>query len=84
VGDSDDLFFDADRHRIYATGGEGAIVVYEQQGPDQYNQIGRVTTASGARTSLFVPEAGRLFVAVPHRGTQGAEMRVFKAPETPK
>jgi hypothetical protein len=71
VGDSDDLFFDADRHRIYATGGEGAIVVYEQQGPDQYNQIGRITTAAGARTSLFVPEAGRLFVAVPHHGAQG-------------
>jgi DNA-binding beta-propeller fold protein YncE len=84
VGDSDDLFFDPDRHRLYATGGEGAIVVYEQQSADQYNQIGRITTAAGARTSLFVPEAGRLFVAVPHRGTQTAEIRVFKAPEAGK
>jgi DNA-binding beta-propeller fold protein YncE len=81
VGDSDDLFFDAARHRIYATGGEGAIVIYEQKGANEYNQIARISTAAGARTSLFVPEAGRLFVAVPHRGAQAAEIRVFKAPE---
>jgi DNA-binding beta-propeller fold protein YncE len=79
VGDSDDLFFDGSRHRIYVTGGEGAIAIYEQQGADQYNQIGRITTAAGARTSLFVPEANRLFVAVPHRGAQQAEVRVYKA-----
>lgn len=84
VGDSDDLFFDAARHRIYATGGEGAIVIYDQQDADHYNQIGRITTAAGARTSLFVPEANRLFVAVPHRGAQQAEIRVFKAPEEAK
>lgn len=80
VGDSDDVFFDAARHRIYATGGEGAIVVYQQQGADRYTQIARLVTAAGARTSLFVPDAGRLFVAVPHRGPQAAEIRVFKAP----
>jgi DNA-binding beta-propeller fold protein YncE len=84
VGDSDDLFYDAARRRLYATGGEGAIVVYEQKDADHYDQIGRVATAAGARTSLFVPEAGRLFVAVPHRGAQAAEIRVFKASEAGK
>jgi DNA-binding beta-propeller fold protein YncE len=81
VGDSDDVFYDAARRRIYATGGEGAIVVYEQQTADHYQQIARIATAAGARTALFVPDAGRLFVAVPHRGTQNAEIRVFRAAE---
>ncbi len=37
------------------------------------------TTATGARTSLFVPELNRLYLAVPHRGTQRAEVRVYEA-----
>jgi len=79
LGDSDDLFFDAAHHRVYATGGEGAIAIYQQQTADRYAQIGRIATAAGARTSLFVPEANRLFVAVPHRGAQQAELRVYRA-----
>jgi len=39
----------------------------------------KVPTATGARTSLFVPELNRLYLAVPHRGTQRAEVRVYKA-----
>jgi hypothetical protein len=80
AGDSDDLFFDAARHRIYASGGDGAIAVYEQQGPNRYSEMGKIATAAGARTSLFVPEASRLFVAVPHRDAQAAGIRVYKAP----
>jgi len=33
--------------------------------------------AIGARTSLFVPEQARLYLAVPHRGDQQAEIRVY-------
>jgi hypothetical protein len=84
VGDSDDVFFDATRRRIYATGGEGAIVVYEQRDADHYTQIARVPTAAGARTSLFVPEVSRLFVAFPHRGAQVAEIRVYRTDDSPK
>jgi hypothetical protein len=36
-----------------------------------------VSTAPGARTSLFVPEQSRLYLAVPHRGGQRAEIRVY-------
>ena len=78
VGDSDDIFYDATRHRIYVTGGEGAIAIYEQRDADHYNQVARINTASGARTSLFKSESNRLFVAVPHRGAQAAEIRVYK------
>lgn len=77
VGDSDDVFYDAARKRIYASGGEGAIAVVEQRGADQYQEIARVPTVKGARTSLFVPELGRLFLAVRKQGTEDAAIRIY-------
>src|SRR5215469_5296718 len=53
VGDCDDIFFDLARKRIYATGGEGAISVFEQQDADHYKETTRVPTVKGARTSFF-------------------------------
>jgi DNA-binding beta-propeller fold protein YncE len=61
-GDADDVFFDARRRRIYASCGGGSVDVWQQEGSD-YRPLGSVKTASGARTSLFVPTLDRLFVA---------------------
>jgi hypothetical protein len=83
VGDTDDLFYDAATKRVYVSGGDGAISIIEQVDADTYRPAGTVKTAAGARTSLFVPELRRLYVAVPHRGNQGAEIRVFEA-ESPR
>jgi DNA-binding beta-propeller fold protein YncE len=80
VGDTDDLFYDAGVRRIYVSGGDGAVDVISQQDPDHYRRVGRVDTAPGARTSLFVPDLRRLYVAVPHRNGQPAAIRVFEAP----
>jgi len=77
-GDADDIFYDMQNKRIYVSGGEGAISVFEQTDPDNYSLIDKVDTAEGARTSLFVPESGTLYVAVPHRGSQQAEVRAFQ------
>ena len=60
--DSDDLFVDSRRHRVYVTCGEGIIEVFKR-GDAQYEAAGRLATSSGARTSLFVPELDRLFLA---------------------
>jgi DNA-binding beta-propeller fold protein YncE len=79
VGDADDLFFDSVHKRVYVTGGDGYLDVFAQLDPDHYRRITQIPTAGGARTSLFVPELDRLYVAVPHRGKQGAEIRVFEA-----
>ena len=43
-----------------------------------YKALAKVDTASGARTGLFVPEHDTLFVAVPHRGSQQAEIRCYQ------
>jgi DNA-binding beta-propeller fold protein YncE len=77
VGDVDDLAYDAAHRRIYAAGGEGAISVVEQIDGDHYRTVDRIPTAPGARTALFVPELSRLYVAVPHRGSQAAEIRGY-------
>ena len=79
VGDTDDLFYDAPRKRLYVTGGEGYIDVVQDEGKNTFIRIARVSTAPGARTSLFVAEQSRLYLAVPHRGNQKAEIRVFEA-----
>jgi YVTN family beta-propeller protein len=76
-GDADDIFYDAKNKRIYVSGGEGAISLFEQTGPDTYSLVGKVDTAEGARTSLFVADSDTLYVAVPHRGSQQAEIQVF-------
>src|ERR687885_226689 len=77
-GDADDIFYDAKNKRIYVSGGEGAISVFEQINPDNYKLLGKVDTAQGARTSLFVNDSGTLYVAVPHRGSQQAQIRAFQ------
>lgn len=79
VGDTDDLFYDAARSRVYVIGGQGFIDVLQQKDPDHYERIARYPTAPGARTGLFVPEWSTLFVAVPHRGSQAAEILVYQA-----
>jgi hypothetical protein len=61
-GDADDVFLDDKRRRIYVSCDEGSVDVLQQEAGG-YQSIGRIKTASGARTSLFVPELDRLFVA---------------------
>ena len=77
VDDTDDLFYDASKKRVYVIGGEGFVDVFDQKDADHYVRISRQRTASGARTGLFVPEWEELFVAVPHRGEQRAEILVY-------
>jgi len=76
-GDSDEIFYDSKRHRIYAVCGAGKIDVIEQTDPNNYRRSSETETVSGGRTGLFVPEIDTLFIAVPHRGLQQAEVRVY-------
>lgn len=77
VGDSDDVFYDRARKRLYVSGGEGAIAVYQQLDGDHYTEIARVATVSGSRTSLLVPELNLFFVASREQGSSPAAIRVF-------
>lgn len=77
-GDVDDIFYDSARRRIYVSGGEGFLGTFEQIDRDRYKAITKIPTAPGARTSLLVPQLNRLYLAVPHRGAQRAEVRVYE------
>ena len=76
-GDADDVFVDAKRHRIYVSCGAGAVDVFEARAGN-YRRIGHAPTMPGARTSLFVPEVDRLFVAVRATGAEPAAIWVFR------
>jgi DNA-binding beta-propeller fold protein YncE len=77
---SDDLAFDAKSKRIYViSGGEGAIDVYHEKDPDHYEALGKVPSAPGAKTGLWVPELNRLFVSAPAQGTASGKVYVYEA-----
>lgn len=76
--DTDDLFFDARNKLLYVACGQGVIDVIRPAGVDTYERVKSPPTAAGARTALFVAELKMFCLAVPHRGAQPAEVRVFK------
>jgi len=77
-GDTDDLFFDPERKRLYVVCGEGRIDIVRQEDPDRYSLEGSVSTAPRARTGLFVPEERRLYVAAPAVGTSPARLLAYR------
>jgi DNA-binding beta-propeller fold protein YncE len=78
--DIDDLFHDAKRRRLYASCGEGFLAVVGEKEHDRYQVVERIATGKLARTCLFDPDSGRLFVPVPReKGKGGPEIRVFRA-----
>ena len=78
VGDTDDLFYDADRGRLYVIGGEGAVEIFARNA-DTLRSLARVHTRDGARTGLWVASQHRLYVVAPARAGQPAEIQVFEA-----
>src|ERR1700680_2652235 len=79
---TDDLWYDAARKRIYMTGAEGFVYVFEMKGPDLYQLLSKVPTAVGAATSGYFGGGSRkgidtLYVAVPARGSESAEIRFY-------
>lgn len=77
-GDTDDLFFDRERRRLYVVCGEGRVDVLRQESPDRYAREASVKTAARARTGLFVPEMSKLFVAAPLEGSSPARVLVYQ------
>jgi DNA-binding beta-propeller fold protein YncE len=76
-GDADDVFVDRKRRRVYVSCGQGVVDVLELVEAG-YRRLARVPTVSGARTSLFVPELDRLFVAVRAGSNEPAAIWVFQ------
>ncbi len=71
------MFLDAKRRCIYVSCGAGMIDVLMPQA-DFHARVARVPTTSGARTSLFVPELDRLFVAARPGWMEPAAIWIFR------
>ena len=80
VGVNSDMSIDAARKRIYVTGSDTASV-FEQRDADHYEHIAEVPTAYRAKSSIFVPELKRLYVADSGKGKPDAKLalQIFEA-----
>ncbi|MDB6170054.1 MAG: hypothetical protein JWM88_2918 [Verrucomicrobia bacterium] len=80
VGVNSDISRDVARGRIYITGTD-TVSVFEQRGPDQYVHLAEVPSAYRAKSSVYVPELNRLYVAASGKNKPGTELAllVFEA-----
>ena len=78
VGDTDDLFYDAARSRVYIIGGQGFIDVLHQKDPDRYERIA-LSRAARYPHGTFRARMGKAFCrrATPRRAP--CEILVFEA-----
>ena len=78
-GSCDDVYFDAERKRIYALGGEGFISVVQQNDPDHYSLSANIPSAVGVRTGVFFGTS--LYVGVPAAGLEPAQVWNYGVPD---
>ncbi len=78
VGDADDLYYDRQTAEVYISGGDGYINIFRQSATNIYKQVANITTRSGARTSLFVPELRIFAIAARAQSGKSASLLVFK------
>jgi DNA-binding beta-propeller fold protein YncE len=84
ASDTDDMWYDSARKRIYVPSGEGFIFVYQQINADRYERIAKIPSAIGARTSVYTGQVGKhnsLYIAVPGRSNKGAELWIYETRE---
>jgi len=77
VGMVDDMSYDSKLKRLYLAGDQ-FVDVFEQKDADHYALLARVPGRFRAKTAILVPELNRYYLAVPHHGTQEAEVRVYE------
>ena len=73
-GDSDDVFYDAKRSRVYVICGQGEVQTFAK-GAGGLAPIDTTPTSPGARTGLFLPTVDRLAVAA--RAAEGRTARLL-------
>jgi len=78
-GSCDNVYFDAERKRIYALGGEGFISAIQQNDPNHYSLIANIPTTVGVRTGVFFGTS--LYVGVPAAGLEPAQIWNYAVPE---
>ncbi|MFD2827135.1 MULTISPECIES: YncE family protein [Flavobacteriaceae] len=75
--DVDDIFYSPQNEQLYLSCGAGYIDVFNQINADTYTTEGKISTGSGARTSLFIPELNQLMVASPSDFNSEASILIY-------
>ena len=78
-GECDDVFFDADRKRVYEIGGEGFVSVFQQNDEDHYELLANIPTCIGVRTGYFFAKRDRFYLGVPAKGNEPAQIWTYEA-----
>lgn len=83
IGDSDDVYFDAARKRLYVIGGgvgneNGSIDVFDARSRNSLKLLARIPTAPRARTGIFIPALNQIIVAAPHFAGRRARLLQFR------
>ena len=81
VQDTDDLYYSAEKKRVFVPGREGSIWVYQQNDPDHYTLLAKVPTVVGAGTAGYFGRQGkgfdRFYLAIPATNALAAEVRIY-------
>jgi DNA-binding beta-propeller fold protein YncE len=77
VSDVDDIFYDENTGKIYASGGGGFVTIYQWQ-KTKIKELGKVSTRNGARTSLLIPELKLFILAARASIDKNAELQIYK------
>jgi DNA-binding beta-propeller fold protein YncE len=59
----DAVTFDAEKHLVFCSNGEGTVSVIRQKGPNAYESVGDIQTLPGAKTMAFDPKSKKLFLS---------------------
>ncbi len=78
VGGIEGMYYDQPHRRIYTTGLEGVVQVYQQESSNRYTTLAKFPIVPKAGTSLFIPQLNLFCVAAPPDGGQPAKIWVFR------
>jgi len=67
---NDHMMFDPKRKRIYITGTE-TLTVIAQRDADHYEHVAEVPVGYRSKTSIFIPELNRIYVALSGKDMSG-------------
>jgi len=79
AGECDDVYFDRSRKRVYVIGAEGFLSVVQQADPNHYVVLSDVASTIGAKTGVFYEKRDRMYVGVPVKGNDPAQVWTYEA-----
>lgn len=78
AGDVDDIFYNADKQEVIASGGDGYINIFEKGADNNFKLVSNIRTRHGGRTSLFIPSLKTYILAERANGGKSASLAVYK------